>query len=896
MSTLAAKVKNVLSGDTLVLVPSKSTQIPVPERLLTLQYVRGDSYEGREYLRQLVSGKVIQFRVLFTLPLGKEFGDVLAPIFSSLIVHLLEEGWVKLKDNLRSDSDSEAEFIESLKEAEASARERKVGVWAPLFAEPVIVPLTPEIAELSRKRPLTAVVEKVLGGDRIVVRVIAKRGQHVQLLVLLAGVKSPRGDDPDAKTAKIGHLAKQYVETHLLGAAGVKVTFVGENNTGVPIVQVFHPSGNSIHAKLLENGFAEVVDWQSTLVGSVVMGELRKAELSAKALGKGIFASLAGVAVPATTSTSAKISAKSLRPGLRVENAVVSKVISVDTYNVRLPAGDEVTVQLASLRGPKPNDTTVTTNSAHQQVLVQMAREFARTHTIGKTVTMSVDGHRSANDALNLPARFLVSFEIGGKDFSEQIVAHGFATVIKHNKQTAGERALNWDRLVEVEEEQKKAGKKGVFFSGDISKILTMGARVVNASESQVKAKTFFSGFSKKGRVSGYHVEYVSSGNRVKLFNPKEGTKLTLVLGGLANSKSDASLDYLNRKYLQRNVEFEVYDADKVGGFIGNLYAGQALKPVQVELLEQGLVSLFEHAAHANKFSADLFAAEENAKNAHKGIWKDYDAAAAQEEADESSSRLQQLSLEAQKPKFFDIEIVDLNPSGVMSFHLTDAATATRFKAFKDAFNQFHGQNASASAASVDLPVNLAKAPKKNELVAAKFDENGKYYRARVVGFERASNTYEVKHLDFGNVDKVPLLSLRVLSKQFGVDAIKPFAHTCKLQNISLPPTQPRDYLSEAIEVLEDLTFDKKLVLSGLPSRTAGVEYDAILYDAEESLKDASYTINKQLVSEGFGIVDAECGAHLKEYVAELLKEQKRAKADRVGCWELGDITADEPL
>ena len=132
--------------------------------------------------------------------------------------------------------------------------------------------------------------------------------------------------------------------------------------------------------------------------------------------------------------------------------------------------------------------------------------------------------------------------------------------------------------------------------------------------------------------------------------------------------------------------------------------------------------------------------------------------------------------------------------------------------------------------------------------------------------------------MDFGNVDKVPLSSLRVLPKRFGTDVIRPFAHTCKLQNIQLPPTQPKDYLTEAIYLLEDLTFDKKLVLSGLPSRTQGIEYDAILYDAEESLKDPEYTINKQLVAEGYG----------------LLQVQKKAKSDRVGCWELGDITADE--
>lgn len=896
MSTLAAKVKNVLSGDTLVLVPPKTAQFPVPERLLTLQYVRGESFEAKEYLRKLVLGKVVKFQVLFKVPaLGKEFGDVLAPIFSSLIVHMLEKGLVKLKDNVRADSDEEEEFIETLKQAEASAQNSHVGVWAKGFSEPEIVPVTAKIIESSQKKPLPAIIEKVLGGDRVVARILVNKGHHVQQPVLLAGVKSPRSDDEDPKLAKIAQQAKQYVEDHLLSnGSGIQVKIVGENNTGVPIVLVIHPSGNSIHEKLLENGLAEIVDWQSTLVGSAVMGQLRKAELSAKALGKGLFASFAGVSTPSAASART-ISAKSLRPGLRVENAVVSKVVSVDTYNVRLPAGDEVTVQLASLRGPKPNDTTLTSNSAQQQVLVQMAREFARNHAIGRTVTMHVDGFRQANDDLNLPARFLVSFEIGGKDFSEQIVSHGFATVIKHNKQTANERALNWDRLVEIEEEQKKAGKKGVFYQGDISKILTMGARVVNASESQTKAKTFFNGFQKKGRMAGFHVEYVSAGNRVKLFNAKEGTKLTLVLGGLANSRAEDSLDYLNRKYLQRNVEFEVYDTDKVGGFIGNLYANaQATKPVQVELLEQGLVSLFEHAAHSNKFGADLFKAEEQAKSGHKGIWKDYDASAAQAEADEESLRMKELSLESQKPKFFDIEVVDLDKSGVLSFHLTDANTSRDFAKFKEDFNSFHGQNASASAASTDLPVNLTKAPKRNEFVAAKFAENGKYYRARVVGFDRSSNTYEVKHVDFGNVDKVPLSSLRILPKRFGTDVIRPFAHTCKLQNIQLPPTQPKDYLTEAIYLLEDLTFDKKLVLSGLPSRTQGIEYDAILYDAEESLKDPEYTINKQLVAEGYGIVEPVAGANLKEYVAGLLQVQKKAKSDRVGCWELGDITADE--
>lgn len=904
VQTFAAKVKNVLSGDTVVLVPVKTAQFPVPERLLTLQYVRGDTYASKEFLRNLLIGKEIKFSVLFKMPTtGKEFGDIHAPVFSSLIEHLLQNGTVKLKENIRADDDNEAEFIDGLRKLEATAQSKKVGVWNTQSTDPTLVPLSDDIIAQTKKSSVPVVVEKVISGDRVMARIIVSANEHVLTPVLLAGIKCPRTDEA-GPSLKVAQQAKQYVETHLLTTkAELKVCILGENQAGVPLALFEHPSGNNIHEKMLENGFAEIVDWQSTLIGSAIMSSFRKAEQTAKALGKGIYASTTVSSLLQSASGSAsKVSSKTLRPGITIDNVVVSRVVNGDTFSVRLPSGEEITVQLASIRAPRPNDTTVTSNSLHQQSLVQMAREFSRNHTIGKAASMYIDGFRDANKDLGLDSRFLVSLKIGGKDLSEQLVTSGFASVIKHNKQTAGERSTNWDKLVELEEEQKKAGKKGIYYTGnDISKILIIGSRVVNASENVQKAKTFFNGFQKKGRMSGFHVEYVVGANRVRLYSPRESTKLTLILGGLSNEKSktggDVGLDYLNKKYLQRNVEFEVYDTDKVGGFIGNLFASpSSLKPVQVELLEQGLVSIHDLAVNSNKFASDLEAAEKSAKDAHRGIWKDYDEASAKASIEETRNRVQQLNLEAAKPKFFDIEIVDISESQVLSFHLIDANTSSQFTKFKNDFNVFHSQNASASLTSTDLPVNLTKGPKKNELVSAKFDENNKYYRARVLNYDRASNKYEVKHIDFGNVDKVPLSSLRVLPKGFGIDQFKPFAHTCKLQNITLPPNQPNDYLTDAIYLLEDLTFDKKLVLSGLPSSTAGVEYDAILYDAEKSLSDPSYTINSQLVADGYGIVESAAPLHLKDYVSGLLQKQEDAKKNHLGCWELGDITGGDEL
>ena len=834
MSVFVAKVKNVLSGDSVVLTPSKTSQFPPPERLLTLEHVRPiDEFESKEYLRQLLIGKEIKFKVSAKIA-NREFGDISSPIFKSLIEYLLAQGYVKLRDNVNADTD---DYIYELKEIENGARIKQTGLWSDKVKPVETVPLTQDVISKSQKTPVKVIVEKVISGDRVVGRLILNKKQQTQsTTLLLAGLKTPRTDDTTQPPhiVKVAQQAKQFVEDKLLTTkAELTCSIIGESQTGVPIAIINHPSGNNIHEKLLELGYAEVVDWQSTLVGSSTMSVLRKAEQTAKALGKGIYANatITRKSVPGTSGSK-------LKPGNTIENVTIAKVINADTLLIRLPHSDEeVTVQLASIRAPKPNDTTVTTDSAKQQALVATAREFVRNQVIGKQGTLYIDGYRDANKELGLEARLLVSFKFGNTDLSELIVSNGFGTVIKHNKATQHERSMNWDKLIELEEEAKKSSKKGIY--GDLNKVLTVGTRIIDASENFTKAKTFFNGFKQKGRISGYYVEFIPSISRVKLFNPKEGLKLTLILGGLSNNKGDSLNDegvkYLNKRFLQRPVEFEIYDTDKLGGFIGNLYPNaNALSPIQQQLLEQGLVKIHEFAVNSNPAASALIKAE-------------------------------------------------------------DSTTTQNFAQFKQAFQQFHSQMPSASqSSSNDLPFNLVKPPKKNDLVSAKFSENGKFYRAKVINFDKSTGKYEVKHLDFGNIDKVPLSSLRSLPEKFGFSQYPVFAHTTTLQNLRLPPSKPTDYLTDSIYALEDLVYDKKLVISALPGESEA-EYEGVLYDAEQSLKDSSYTINKQLVQDGWAIVDNKVvKPAVKEYVAELIAIQREAKSNHLGCWEFGDVSFDE--
>lgn len=858
-----AKVKNVISGDTLVLIPTKSTAVPVPERILTLSYVRAEDYASKEFLRNLLIGKDIKVNVEFKNPTtGREFGDALAPIFKSLVEFLLSKGLVKLKENF---SEKDGDIYYELTEVQNSAKLNNFGLWGETVKINQ-VELNEEIVQQSRSQPLKLVVEKVVSGDRVSARIFVNEHEHVVTQLLLGGIKSPRTDDP--LQVKVANQAKQFVEEKLLTTkAELSVTLIGESQTGVPIGTIHHGSGNNIHQKLLELGLAEVVDWQSTLIGAAAMTVLRKAEQTAKSLGRGIYASptdkKAPVAVVPTQST--------FKVGSTIE-VQISKIISGDTFNVRLN-NVEHTVQLASIRSPRPSESTLGANPEQQKALIATVREFVRSHVIGKTGTLYIDGHREAKD--NFDARFMVSFKYGNQDLSELLVKKGLSSVIRHNKATTGERSLNWDKLVEIEEESKQA-KVGIFnTSGKIDKLLTVGTRIVDASENSTKSKTFLNSFL-KGRITGYHVEYVNSINRVKLFNPKEGLKLSLIFGGL--ERSNEGLDFLNKKILQRQVEFDVYDIDRTGGFIGNLYFNSDL-PIQVDLLELGLVKVHEIAVNSNPNSASLLKSEKSAREKKVGIWKDY--------TPQDLPKLEDLALE--KPKFFDVEVVDVSSSGVLSFQYT--LEKAKFASFKKEFDSFNAQIPLASPNS-DSPYNLTKVPKKGDLVAAKFSENGKYYRARIIAFDKTANKFDVKHIDFGNIDSVGLKSLRVLPSKFNTLTYPAFVNTATLQNVALPP-KLTDYLTEAIYALEDLVFDKKLVISALKGNSA--DFDVVLYDAEKSLKDEKYTINSLFVESGWGIVDKKnVRPVVKDYVGKLADVEKEAKRKHLGVWEFGDVDYDE--
>ncbi|CDK27197.1 unnamed protein product [Kuraishia capsulata CBS 1993] len=854
-----AKVKNVLSGDTLVLSANSSSS---QERLLSLAYIQAPrstepfAYESKEILRSLLVGKDIKFHVSYKSNSGREFGDVSTPLFKSLAEYVVAKGGAKVRDNI---NDEEAE---ELKIAETKAKAQNLGIWDPKLKS-VQTKTSLAEAEVNLKTQYPAIVEKVVAGDRLIVRILVHKTVHVVIPVLVAGIRTPRTASNDQPAEPLGEQAFKYVESRLL-ARSVKVTLIGESSTGVAIGKIVHPAGN-ITDKLLQEGLAEVVDWQSTLVGPQGMSYLRGLEKTAKAEGKGIWKSSSSAP---SSNVSVSSNASKIRVGAQIE-AVVSRIVSSDTLVIRLNDDTEHTVQLSSLRAPRQSD-------ASSAAFVPEAREFTRKTAIGKHVKVFIDAVRPKSEQFD--ERFLVSITLpNGKSLSSLVVSSGYATVIRHRRGDE-DRSPDWDSLIEEEATSIK-DKKGIH--GKAPK----PERIVDASENAARAKQYLTTLQSKTSIPAL-VEHVSSATRFRLVLPRDGIKITLVLGGLAalNRESEVSkkaLSFVSKKAYQRDVHVSVYGVDKVGGFIGNLVLPGQSVPIQASLVSEGYAAVHERSVNQTGFGSLLTEAENEAKTSRLGIWSDYNPSAIQQDVQEVTSQLENITI---TKRYLDVELTDISEEGLIAYQIV-GSERSKLSSFMKSFHDFHSSNQAP----------LAKQPQKGDIVSAQFSENKKYYRAKIISFEKASREYKVQHIDYGNYDVVPLASLRSLPAQFAVSAFPAQAHTAQLSLITLPP---QDYLNGAIDFIEELTAQKGLVACETFRNPApGVESDVILYDPKKIASDPNYSINKEVVENGWGIVKKHLKGFEKGLESEwkqLLEVEASAKAHHRGCWEYGDIESDQ--
>ena len=839
-----AKVKSVVSGDTIALDTGKTISLAyVSAPRLSSNEPYG--FESREHLRTLLVGKPVRVHVYYSIN-NRDYGDLDAPVFASLIEKSLQDGNVKLRDDANS-KNAQPGLIEKFTAAQAEAQAKEAGVWSSSLSTINVQTEVPENLFGSSK-PYNSVVERVIAGDRIQLRVILNKNTHILTNALIAGIKTPRSASPDSPAEPFGEAAKNFTETRLL-QRGVTARFIATAANGLPLVEVIHPVGN-IAIFLLQAGLASVADWQSQQLGASSMSALRVAEKKAKDAHLYLWKDLVTTASEASGKT---------------YEAVISRVISSDTFVLRNNSDQEETVQLTSVRAPRKNDIS-------GSVYAPIAKEFARKRFIGKKVEVKVDAIRPAS--AQFEERPLVTLTMQGKNISEILIASGYATVIRHRKDD-NDRSPYWDELLE-KENNAIANHKGMH-----AKKAPVPDRTVDASESASKAKSFLSSLERQGTISGV-VEHITSGGRLRIHSERDNLILTLVLSGVRVPRpqepfGNEALDFVSKRLYQRDVQFSVVGMDKTGGFIGNVTVPNSKDTLSVLLVKEGLAEVHDYSAQQSGFAQALFDAQEEAQKAKKGLWKNKAI-----NVPAPVEAVPAAPVEAGKKNYIDITVTDVSSDGEISYR--PQSTHAQFTKLSSDLNSFNLAGANNSQ------FNFIKPPRKNDFVTVSA-RKGVFRRGKVVEFEKSNGKYTVQEIDTGKTVRVPVSALRPLPNQFSTISIPPLAKTAVLSFVQLPPSYPMDHLTEVIEGQQ--------VVANVDSPAGVTPLSVTLFTANS--KGADDSVNSEVIKEGYAFVKTpktlsawEKLDGWKHTIATLRELEEDAKFDRIGVWEYGDPREDE--
>lgn len=873
-------VKSVLSGDTLILT---SPNNPAAERVFALAYVtaphlkrEGDepfAFQSREYLRNLVVGKPVQCTIAYTVSTnGREFGTVKLQDGTDLPDELVKAGWLKVRDDAgrKDESEEVTSRIEKLRALESAAKAESKGLWATSGGHITLQnELDPEFMKQYRgKGSLDGIVERVLSGDRLLVRLLVSDKKHIQPMTLLAGVRTPstertvNGQTQPAE--EFGNEAKAFVESRLLQRQ-VKVEVVGSSAQGQLIANVIHPRGN-IAEFLLQDGLARCNDHHSTMLGEK-MKALRSAEHQAQ-------------------SKKLRLHKNHVAKQGGTEEKVVGKILGADSIIVRNKTGsEEKRINLSSIRGPR-------TNEASEAPFKDDAKEFLRKQLIGKSVKVTIDGKKPASEGFE--AKEVASVTSGGKNVNLMLVEAGWASVIRHRKDDT-DRAPNYDDLLAAQDKAKEE-KKGMW-SGKPQK----AKQYVDLSENPQKAKIMLATFQRQKKIPAV-VDFCKSGSRFTILVGRENVKLTMVLGGLRAPRAPRAdgeggepfgkegLELANRRCNQRDCEVDIHDMDKVGGFIGDLYVSGV--NFATTLLEEGLASVHAYSAEKSGNANQLFSAEKKAKDARKGMWHDYDPAQDEENgADDTTAEPEQseVSLEKKPTDYRDIVITNIDGNGKLKIQEIGKGTSALETMMSD-FRKFHLNSSNNKG--------LPDAPKAGQYVSAKFSADGEWYRAKIRGNDRAAKKADVVYVDFGNSESIPWSQLRPLDQdKYGVQKLKAQAIDASLSFVQWPAS---DYFAEALGYAAELTEGRQLVASfDFVDSKENLSY-ITLYDPKKdgSMPGLNDSLNKEVIASGFAMVPKKLKAWerskpFESYLKHLKEVEDQAKQDRLGMWEYGDVTED---
>ncbi|GAX13294.1 staphylococcal nuclease domain-containing protein 1 [Fistulifera solaris] len=926
-----ARVKSVLSGDTLILLgKATNPQRPPPEVLFTFEGLSAPrmmsktnpvdepgAFPAREWLRSLVVGKQVRFE---TRKQGASAGDrVYGWIFidesGKDSIHLCLEcvrqghatpkalkfgdgdGDVAKKDDvadLVEEEDYERQLVKAYNEAKAAQR----GIHAPVPPVRTVKNAGDDFALLSLVQAcqkhasqgrITCVVEYVFDGSRFRCQVIdpeLKEFQYAHFNLMLAGASCPRLGNPKAEppTAPepFAEEARQFVTARLLQRE-LKISLYGtDKSSSAAVGTIHHPAGN-IAVELLKNGLARMTDWTVRMMPTADVPPYRMAENSSKRTLKGIWHSY---------SPPALSSASTLR-------GTVVEVVSGDTLLI-LPDGKDYTseevlqkVSLASIRAPRLG---LANGSRADEPFAAECKERLRALTIGKPVSIDIHYEREIPLSLeNKEKRAFATISVGKHaDVSEVLISEGLATTQFHRD--GEETSPRYDELRTAEAIAKDA-KKGVHKAQD-GKDKAPPRNPIDLTDPK-KAKAYSGSLMRAGKTKAV-VDFVFNGALFKLYVPAENCFIRFApnyircpqpspspgskQGKAAEPFGDEAKRHARLQLLQRNVEIECSGVTTSGIITGSLFVGQGAtrRDYTIELLGGGLSKLDQRKVEFGEVPKHLLDCEQKARDGRIGLWS------LEAEATSAAPIAANGKVEKIAETTTTIRLSEIRSGNHFFYHVV---SNENIKAVEQNMQTFTQKNGTAGA-----PCDA----KVGRYVAALFDDgSGKsWYRAKIIE-KKTPGKATVLFIDHGNVATVPIAThLRPLDVTLGPDRFPAVAKEATLA-LTIVRSLDTDEGLDAARFLQSTCWgrDLKAVVLSVDPETGRQALTIEGNDGE--------TVNANLIELGLArvakppVVDALASrmanpATITKLASDLNVSQETARRARVGMWRYGDVGDDD--
>ena len=906
-------VKGVLSGDTIIISGALSKDYSLPEEFnLTLTGVFAPkignsskleeepfSFESREFLRKLIIGKVVIYKVDYTHN-ERKFGHI--KYENKLInAEVLRNGFAKIgflpkaQENLYK-----SEMWTSLKEAEKEGINNKRGIYQ-------------EKGEKEDEKEESNKHVRQLGNLTDMEEAQKKIKEIIE-----------KGDEIDAIVEHVFNTAMVSVYIPSLSCfAKVNLRFVQiPSNTKDP--ELFK-IGKAKSERLCLNHDVKLkifdIDEGINLIGDIhLLIEKKDQNLAQYLLKTGFCKSFTGGnknpkvfnLTDINIARAAENEAKAKRAGLwKNENIPEIKKIkkeneedlsqarcvmvnSGDSLTVLNKKNEEVRIFLSNLKAPAMARFG---SDEQNKPWAFQSKEFIRKKLVGKILMCDLDYIHTIN-VENIPkkedTRRVMKFytvyyqnEKGeNKCINVELIENGLANLTNY-KIEQGNPSKEFDSMIKAEQEAKN--QKVGLYSSKVPPLCTYSDLIVAGKTKKKEFINFLTGLKHMNCV----IDFCFSASKFKLRLDEKQVMIPFNLIGIKafqNDKNNSSLfqkyykishDYVVKNLLQRDAICDIIQSDKMGNYFGNLtftkdYFDNTTNNKEnlgTILIEKGFAVVSERSYDVgkNRYIDQMKNAEKKAMEDKVGLWAD-EGLAKLLKGEDSIDTSNTISKFEKIDKDIKIRITDEIDLDKFFCNFLPNKTLDKIEEILADYDE-----------GIEKAERLSPPIKQGTLCAARFPEDDKYYRAVIKKFNKEKNEYQVEFIDYGNIEWVKLHDLIKLDGK--ISSLPPQAMICGLAYMKYSKISMRKAVNKYPNFVDfENELNAKLCYSY--KRGGETKYGLIVF---KEGKDMKKTYHADLLKEGLAKLNRN--SELPEYMKDLDPIEQDAELKEIGVWDDNEET-----